>query len=610
MAGLDFSQKVEQAASKLATPEAMLGKGLLMPFKGSVAGARALMHNSHRDHIFPLISGEKAIIETGYEIRFGDYSSSITKADANYNVVAKISKFSFAPNHHYWLIVQNIQTGDLDVVERISYFHITESYGYLYNNEYIDSLNVGDLIAKDQIVQKSLAFDEFNNRTDGVNMNVAYFALDDNMEDSIIFSDVAAGKLTSPLVKPVEIPINDNDIPLNIYGDDKVYKVIPDIGEDIKDAVLIALRREKKEESYFAQSVDRLKEITMSDDIKQVKGKVIDIDIYCNNPDILDGHYYSQFKMYYNEVLRRNAEFVRVITPFVMKGCKMTYELEKLFGIAKRVCNGDMYIGKRTFSNIVLNITVLEELHMGPGDKASNRFGGKGVISSIYPQKMMPRFTNSSGEYEYVDIIFNSSTMINRENVGQTFELSITHIGRWIIKHIKSEKLPLEEAYNMILKYVSFCSPQQGEMLQNEVRKMNREELMYFMENIINSKEIHLSMRPLSDNMTIDKLNELYKMFPFVEQDKVEVPLISSSGELRYIKARRPIVIGAQYILRLKQYAEDKFIATSLSATNIRNENTKSNSKKDFRDLYSNTPIKFGNMEINNMPDLKLLSQI
>ena len=601
MAGLDFSQKVDQAASKLESIEGMLGKGLLMPFKGSVAGARALMHNSHRDHIFPLISGEKAVIETGYEIRFGDYSSSITRADTNYNVVAKISKFSFAPNHHYWLIVQDINTKRLDLVERISYFPITESYGYLYNNEYLDTLNVGDLIPKDQIVQKSLAFDEYNNRTDGVNMNVAYFALDDNMEDSIIFSDVAAGKLTSPLVKPVEIMINDNDIPLNIYGDDKIYKVIPDIGEDIQNANLIALRREKKEESYFAQSVDRLKNITMSDDIKQVKGKVVDIYIYCNNPAILDGHYYSQLKMYYNEVKRANAEIVQVVLPYVAQGCELSYQLQKKFAIAKQVTNGDMYIGKRTFSNIVLNITVLEELKMGPGDKASNRFGGKGVISSIYPQAMMQRFTNSMGEYEYVDIIFNSSTMINRENVGQTFELSITHIGRWIIKHIKSNKLPLKESYNLVLKYIKFCSPQQGEMLEREVNNMTRDELIYFMEDIINSKEIHLSMRPLSDGMTIDKLNDLYKLFPFVEQDKVEVPLISSTGELRYIKARRPIVIGTQYILRLKQYAEDKFIATSLSATNIRNENIKSKSKKDFKDLYSNTPIKFGNMEINNM---------
>lgn len=50
----------------------------------------------------------------------------------------------------------------------------------------------------------------------------------------------------------------------------------------------------------------------------------------------------------------------------------------------------------------------------------------------------------------------------------------------------------------------------------------------------------------------------------------------------------------------MKQFAEEKFSATSLSATNIRNENTKSRAKKDYKELFPNTPIRFGNMESNN----------
>ena len=547
---------------------------------------------------------EKAIIETGYEIRFGDYSSSITRADTNYRVVGKISKFSFAPNHHYWLIIQNMDTNELDVVERISYHYITESYGYLYNNEYIDSLNVGDVISNGTVIQKSLSFDEYNNRTDGVNFNVAYMALDDNMEDSIIFSDVAAGRLTSPLVKPVEIMINDNDIPVNIYGDDTKYKIIPDIGEPIIDANLIALRKEKKEESYFTQSINNLSKLMISDDKKQVHGRVIDINIYCNNPDILDSHYYAQIKMYYNEQQRCNSEIVKMVTPYASTGCKMTYDLQKLFANAKRIMNHDQYIDKRPFSNIILEVDVLEEKCMEAGDKASNRYGGKGVCSSIWPQKFMPRFKNDRGEYEYVDVIFNSSTMINRENVGQTFELSLTHIGCAIIGKIMNEKLSLEESYEMIHKFVSFCSPDQAKYMEERYNAMTREEKMFFIESIVNSGSIHLSMRPISDSMSIDKLVEIYKAFPWVEHNTIEIAMVDSDGEIRYMPARRKIVVGKQYIYRLKQFAEEKFSATSLSATNIRNENTKSRVKKDFRELYPNTPIRFGNMETNNMANI------
>lgn len=602
MAKLDFSDKIKEASESLGNNlEHMLGKGLIQPFSGSNAGARKIMFSTHVEHVFPLIEGEKAIIETGYEIRFGDYSSSITRADSNYQVIAKISKFSSNPHHHYWLILKDTKEKKLDVVERISYHHITESYGYLYNNEYMDSLNIGDYITEDTIVQKSLAFDEYNNRKDGANFNIVYMALDDNMEDSIIFSDVAANRLTSPLIKPVQIMINDNDIPLNIYGDDKMYKVIPDIGEDIVNAVLIALRKEKKEESYYTQSVDRLRTIIMSDELKQVHGKVIDIDIYCNNPDILENHYYEQLKWYYNELQRYSAEIVRTILPFVSDGYELSYDLQKLFANAKRVCNHDQYIEKRPFSNIILNVTVLEEKKMEEGDKASNRYGGKGVISNIIPQAMMPRFKGLDGKYEYVDIIFNSSTMINRENVGQTFELSLTHIGNEIVYRIASGKCSLEEAYQMIKTYVQLCSPEQADYMEELKQNMSEEELAFYIESIIDSGSIHLSMRPITDGMTIDKLANIYEAFPWVKQNEIEVPLVSSTGQIRYIKARRPVVIGKQYIFRLKQFAEEKFSVTSLSATNIRNENTKSRSRKDFRELYPNTPIRFGNMETNNM---------
>ena len=229
-----------------------------MPGANLNAGARKIMHGTHRDHILGLMQGEKAILETGYEIRFGDLSSSVTAADSDYKVVAKITKFSFSPNHHYYLILEDQKNKRLDMVERISYHHITETYGYLYNNEYLDNLNVGQIIPTGQIVQKSLGFDEYMNRQDGQNFYVAYMSLDKNMEDSMILSEDAAEILTSPLIKPVQIMINENDIPLNLYGTADMYKAIPDIGEDIKNSVLMGLRKEKKEESLFNQSVEML----------------------------------------------------------------------------------------------------------------------------------------------------------------------------------------------------------------------------------------------------------------------------------------------------------------------------------------------------------------
>ena len=600
-----FFEKVNAANQRIGdNMERMLATGLLQPMASCESSSRSLMYATHRSHILTLLEGEKAIIETGYEIRYGDLSSSVTATDKDYKVIAKISKFNFSPNHHYWLILEDCNSKYLDVVERISYHPVTESYGYLYNNTIIDNIQVGQVLPENTIIKKSLAFDEYMNRKDGVNFNVAYMSLDKNMEDSIIFSDVAANKLTSPLIKPVEIMINENDIPLNLYGTDDMYKAIPDIGEDIKGAILIALRKEKKEESVYTQSTERLRQTMMSDTKFTLTGKVIDIDVYCNNPQNLDGYYNSQFKMYYDQLQRMSAEIVSTITQYVANGYELSYELQKLFANSKRVLNKSQYIGKKLFSNLVLKITVLEERKLQIGDKTSNRYGGKGVLSTILPQSLMPRYKTPSGKTEYVDVILNSNGVYGRENPGQLFELSMTHIGCEILERIKTGEYSLEESFDMITKYIEFISPAEAESMRELLSKSSQDELAFFMESILKDGAIAISARPISEAINIDILAKMYEAFPWVKQVDIEVPMKDSMGGIRYLKARRPIIVGKQYTFRLKQYAEEKFSATSLSATNIRNENTKSKASRDYRELYSNTPIRFGNMETNDLNHL------
>ena len=595
MANLDFVDKVAKSSERLKYPEQVGGLGLLQPFNITNSGARKILASTQRQQIFSLMRPEPPIVGTGFDNRFGDRSSSITKTDSDYRVLAKISKFSFAPQHHYWVIMENLREKKLDMVERISYHYITESYGYLFNNDVLDSISVGSIINEDTILQKSLAFDEYNNRCDGVNLNVAYMALDQNMEDSEIFSDAAAEKMVSPLIKPVNIMVNENDIPLNIYGNTEIYKSFPDIGEKIRDdGKLICLRKEKKEESFYMQSVDRLREPIMTDEKRVLTGTVVDVDIYCNNPEYLqDNIYYSQFKLYYDELRRYSSEIVALITPYVANGYELSYELQKLFANAKRVLNRDQYIEKnRPFSFMTVNITVLEELELNVGDKVTNMYGSKGVISRIIPQHLMPKMPNG----EYVDVILNSSTMYNRENPGQLFELSINHIGRSILEMISTGVYDENESFDLICDFIECVSPLQAQELKKWGSRLENIDKGFFVQSVMNDGCIRLSTLPISESFTIDKLAAMYDRFP-VTQCEIEVPVTDSNGNIRYVTARRKMTIGKQYMFRLKQFAEEKFMATSLSATNIRNENTKSKASRDYKEMYSNTPIKIGNME-------------
>ena len=592
-----FEEKIEEAKSRVPTMEHLLGKGLNLPYVNMNSGPRKIMSGVHRDHILPLFLGEKAITETGYEIRFGDYSSSIDKVDDNYQIVSKISKFSFSPNHDYILILANSNTKRLTMKHRISYEYITESYGYLYNNSYMDSKMVGEYIPKDTIVQKSLGFDEYNNRRDGANLMTAYMSLDQNMEDSIILSDVAATKFTSPLIKKVQIMINENNIPLNIYGTEENYKCIPDIGEDIKHSILIALRKEKKEEMAYTESTEMLRKVIMSDERRTLNGTVIDVDVYCNNIANLESYHNQQFKMYYNELQRRAQEIVTTVTAYQAQGYTIDYDLQKELAIAKRTLNKDQYLDKKSFSNMIVTITVLESLPMKEGDKIANRYGGKGVCSKILPQHLMPRIKETG---EYVDIIMNGSTMYGRMNPGQIIEMSVNRVGVKIVQHIVKTNMNLNDALGMIVKFSSLISPELGADLSNMFNNMSDMERRYYLDSVIADGHIDISTRPITDSFDIDRLANLYDQFPFVTKDEMVVPIKGSDGNFRYITANRRMVVGPEYFFRLKQYAEEKFSATSLSAVNIRGNNAKSKANKNFIEPYSTTPIRFGNMEINS----------
>ena len=551
MASMDFLRRVAEHETRVVDDyDKIGGKGLLVPGSASISGARKLLSSVQRDAALCIISPEVPIVGTGYENRFGDYSSTIEEADTDYQIIAKISKYSFSPNHHYWLIRKDLHSNKIDMVERISCFHITEKFGYLYNNSFIDTINTGDIIKKGTIIRTSLAFDKYKNRMDGVNLNVLYQALDGNMEDSVIISDVAAAKMKAPLVKEVDIIINENDIPINYYGNDEIYKPMPDIGEHTKDAILMALRKENRENALYSQSVDKLKTIEMNDDKYLLHGTVVDIDINCNNPENLDSYSQAQFKLYYNEKRRMSQEFISVLTPLIASGCTLSDDLRELLGISKKVINGAKYMEKREFSNLMIRLTVLEELPLNVGDKISNRYGGKGVVSEIRPQALMPMTEDG----EYADILMNSSTMYNRENPFQLVEMEISRIGQLILKYIRDNNIDTDTALNLITTYVRDCNPKQAEKFEEWYSQYPDSDKSFLVDSMVNDGFINVTVETMKNVLTIDDLKMMYDHFPFVQQSNIKVPIEDSNGNIRYIPARRQVVMGKEYMLRLKKY--------------------------------------------------------
>lgn len=595
----DFMQKVQERSSELKSKEQALGKSLYQPFTDANSGSRKIMAATQLEHAMPLLRPEVAAIGTGYENRYGDYSSAIVKADSNYEVVAKISKYSDCPNHHYYLLLRDSVTNELTMIERIMYNYSTETYGYLYDNKTLDSIDVGYEIPKGEVLRSSTSTDEFLNRMDGVNLNTIYMTCDITKEDGMWISESARKKLGSPLFRRVTINLNDNDMFLNLMGDENNYKSFPMIGEKISGGILCAIRREQSDTALFTQSVEQLRHPMMSDDKYTIEsGTVVDINIKCNNPDILrDKHTNVEVLYYYNNWVRFMTEFVTTVNNAKDRYgiTKMSYELEKMYVQCKRELRGDQFIDDgRVFSGSYIEFMIIEDNYPSVGDKITNRFGGKGVIVRISPDEEMPRLPDTG---ETVELIMNSCTCVNRTNSGQAHEMSINHISKSLIDFMKMNVLSTAEMMQMIIVFMSYCSAEEAACTADYFNNLSDEDKDMFVQQILDDGYIQLSIKPVSESMTQDKLAEIYREFSWVHQRTLLVPMKGATGLLRYVYSRRPVVFGKMYIYRLKQYAEEKFSITDLSATNIRGENSRNKLNKNYKALHPATPVKFGYME-------------
>jgi len=178
---INIDKQVNAAVKSLPDENYMLGRTLMQPFKPANSGSRALMNSVHVEHLMVLTNGEVPLIQTGYETKYGECSTSYITVEDDYKVLHKIPKFTFN-NNHYYLIIQNMRTNEYDYIERVTYKHNTESYGYMWDNTYLDKLSVGNIIPSNTVVKTSKGYDEYGNKKNGVNLVTLYLSCAQNME--------------------------------------------------------------------------------------------------------------------------------------------------------------------------------------------------------------------------------------------------------------------------------------------------------------------------------------------------------------------------------------------------------------------------------------------
>ena len=354
----------------------------------NVDSSRQLMFNSHIKQLLTLVNPDVPRIQTGFENTIGSYSNAYKKLEGVWEVKDIIKKFPDIPNSHIYTVVFYNKKKDLyDMIEAPIAESLTEKFGYAYNISRMDEMKVGDKI-KDEIIYKSTSFDDQMNYRLGKNATVFYSTSTDTLEDALVVRKGWADSIRSVEIDDVQVSVNTNEVLVNLYGDDKNYRTFPNIGEEVNNSLLCAVRVVNNDHLLYDFQKSNMR-TTMDTDAEYYVSKhaeVYDIDVYYNgDKDFPENKFYQQLKYYYDAGNEYAKKLYNWANDIKKSGSNYT---DNVAHIRSRYMHwyDKEYKWKnkdKAFANMIVEFKVKALVPLEYGSKITGRFGNKGVVSGI-----------------------------------------------------------------------------------------------------------------------------------------------------------------------------------------------------------------------------------
>lgn len=559
---------------------------------------RSVMFTSHLKQFVNLTNPDFPGFFTNGENVVGKHSSGFKKAKHDLEVIRKVEKFGdiLDTPYVYKLFVYDKKKKTYDVITRQDSENLTEVFGFNYDNEVIDSLQEGDTIDKGTVLYKSSSYDEDMNYGYGKNVTMMYTTEPYTSEDACIVSKSLAEEMKSIEINTVSIGVNQNDFLLNLYGKDGEYQPLPNIGEYAHGEV--AVKRTLFGNQLLTDFKDSsLNKIQDSDICYYKSGKVIDIDIYCNNENLEDNPFNEQVIRYLNSQTKYYEEIVEVCEMIMKTGEKYTHNVDYLY---KRACEfldpeKKWKDNDSLFSNLLIDITIKSDVPLQIGQKLSGRYGNKSVISQIRDDSEMPYYYDDNGNKVVVKLLFNVLAIINRTTAFPMYELTIN----FICNKVRSKMLTLKtlkQKENLLFGIINDFNEKQAEQMKEIYSELSKEEKEEYIDSCIHDR-IFIHQSPMWETKPIFfRLLEIYEKYDFLLPYDI---YIDKWG--RTIKTLNKAFIGEMYIIKLKQTSRKGFSVRGTGSINGKGLPERSYKNKSFTELRSSTPIRFGEFETLNI---------
>jgi DNA-directed RNA polymerase beta subunit len=257
-----------------------------------------------------------------------------------------------------------------------------------------------------------------------------------------------------------------------------------------------------------------------------------------------------------------------------------------------------------------VRIRLIKRTNVMIGSKITNRFGGKGVVSKILPDELMPVMVdNKTGKKTTVEVVMNPYSTVNRKIPSVNMETllgKIAHRIYDIVEERKGDKKKRETIMPLLEKY--YPGRYDGMSVDDFLKLHEKKKL---------SDVYYFNVGSFSTKFTPELLNQWAEELGVEPQSKILMPteMITDLGELKanlseeeyekavkdmkgkYTEVKKPLTVG--YMTLLQLYHIPTYSNKSTSSMFGADVNEFRDSPIMNRGAYRQTGQKIGEMELS-----------
>jgi DNA-directed RNA polymerase beta subunit len=439
---------------------------------------------------------------------------------------------------------------------------------------------------------KSESFDKEMNYRYGKHLNTVYMTCAQDLEDGILLMNGAEGMMNAFRSTHHLINLGDNEVLLNLYGDDDHYQGLPLVGEKVKHQILAAVRRVDNAKAPYSLKKKRLRTVERGDERHFAEGRVIDITILYNkdrdkipgggaNKLLLD--LFDEQQAYYKKVYKYMID-IADRAPF--EDYTYSDEFSMICEEAHDFVDSTAFFAdgsESIYGNMQIIVQLMDEEKLKVGSKLVGRSANKGVVSRILKPEESWRMEDGT----LIHAVVAALGIVGRLNPSQLNEHSINELSHTAIEMMKMTD-DLDEKAKIVCRLMKYLNSAEADSWKEYFKYCDEKKKAKVIRQI-EREGIYIVQDPV-DNADMFQIMKAYESFPANYQR-----IVFPDGS----KSMHKVLCAKMFYMRLKQDPVEKYSARSRGPVNpLTTLPAKSNLKKKGLEPYSDVAVRVGEYEI------------